>query len=60
MTDRKRKIDLGSTTATSDEFEGRRKASKLIDDEEHKYNPWTGEPYSQRYYQILCCLVGNT
>ena len=51
MTDRKRRIDLGGTGTTTSEPSF--KSRKLVVDEEDKYNPWTGEPYSQKYYSIL-------
>ena len=58
MTDRKRKIDLGATstpaTTTDDGLKKKRSSiSDLIENDEHKYNTWTGEPYSEKYYSIL-------
>jgi pre-mRNA-splicing factor ATP-dependent RNA helicase DHX15/PRP43 len=52
MTERRRKIDLGD--------EPRSKKSKGVADtvpSDDKYNPWTGEPYSQKYYSILATRV---
>jgi pre-mRNA-splicing factor ATP-dependent RNA helicase DHX15/PRP43 len=47
MTERRRKIDLGS--------EPQSKKSKVSDTvpTDDKYNPWTGETFSQKYYSIL-------
>lgn len=50
MADRKRRIDLGGGDGLSSTS---RKRSKKQPGDDEAVNPWTGLPYTNRYYSIL-------
>lgn len=56
MTERKRKLDLGDADPSLKQGRGAPGAGA---EEDSGFNPYTGRPYSPRYYEILAKRKGE-